>query len=820
MMGSTQDLAKMTCTMISKEWIERILMLLFEKAREQRRKKLRGNREKASEEAVNSPKRTSCQPEEVKSPKTIEDSCAQYQRFAAPWIPEAVHRKLEDAHRRSVRRRSGAGVSTADRGILVQQLLGLRDIIRMVLHGDATLVDTEAPEDCPTRGEPVLLETMNMHQVNNYIIKPITEPYHCSWVEFVSKERQVPHWMISHAWSTYFRFTVAMVLSHSQSRFSDQWAETSYWCCTLANNQHDLSELEETDILSTPFAKVLLSNHCLGTLLLCDPHVTPLRRIWCVFEVHLTARLQAGLAGKAWHLLDVATPVQTGSGKLGMADNETNMHSGDGEQRFGVTLLQDCGNGHFLERSDFLGIYFPLEVAKVGTEVDICLAGATHPEDRNAILSFVATGAAARQEQPPAAHPRYEELNRFVHCVFASAELYRLACERPADLAGIARLLELRANPTRYVRGGNTAIHAAVGADPLTSSGLSNAAELLELLLSAKSDPNVVNSQLCTALDYASKLPQEKRAVLCPVLEHYGAKPFEEVAPQLESNLNTLLESALASGFDSEGRAFGGRTVNETDARLMWPAKQALQVAATNLCLFPHASCRISVQAIYTNNMSSVEVAKSQRRAEKRAQVILKALEAAGCLNPFEVQTSSQSASLTLTVRLTRSNAAPSKSVATPERAEALGSSPSRVDLSGSCWESPGSSACGDPFHLRSKSEAGADSHSSCVISRGSAQHRRALSFTPQRSSLARPASAVDLLPSSIRIATRPRSMTDFRIAPRRSLLADSPSQMFSRSELASRGSVSPSSPSLHLETDRKLVQRGRLRTQSVGSRR
>merc|ERR1712048_1094663 len=112
------------------------------------------------------------------------------------------------------------------------------------------------------------------------------------------------------------------------------------------------------------FAQVLLNPCCLGTLLLCDPDVTPLKRIWCVFEVHITAKLQAmELERKAWHLMDVAVPVLGGEAEK--------------QAPFRVTLLQDAGRGNFVERSDAPGIYFPLEVAHVGTEVDIRKATAS-----------------------------------------------------------------------------------------------------------------------------------------------------------------------------------------------------------------------------------------------------------------------------------------------------------------------------------------------------------------------------------------------------------------------------------------------------------
>jgi len=372
-----------------------------------------------------------------------------------PWLPPEIIKDLVDAYHGNNRRKTGAFDNTAQRGISLQQLANLRELMQAVLHGQEIL-DTEAPDDSPTKDQPVQWETLSMYQVNDYFTKAMTKPFKCSWVEFIAKDRQPPQWMISHAWSTPFPYTVAMVSLHAKERNVDQSQSLTYWCCTFANNQHDLCELDEADIMVTPFARVLLSHQCLGTLLLCDPEVKPLKRVWCVFETHITQQLQSRtclLANKGWHLLDVAAPVLSESSS---------------RDPFKVTLLQDAGNGNFLERSDTAGTYFPLEVARVGTEVDIYKAEASEVKDRNSILNYVATQTCSR-ETPPETHPNYQNLNLFIHRTFASAELYRLACERPANLEGIRRLLELQGDPTRFIRNGNTAIHAAVGADPLTS---------------------------------------------------------------------------------------------------------------------------------------------------------------------------------------------------------------------------------------------------------------------------------------------------------------------------------------------------------------
>ena len=54
----------------------------------------------------------------------------------------------------------------------------------------------------------------------------------------MATEEQPPTWFVSHAWSTPFTQTCAMLNFHMKSH--DLAASTPYWVCTFANNQHQL----------------------------------------------------------------------------------------------------------------------------------------------------------------------------------------------------------------------------------------------------------------------------------------------------------------------------------------------------------------------------------------------------------------------------------------------------------------------------------------------------------------------------------------------------------------------------------------------------
>eukprot|EP00927_Polykrikos_kofoidii_P034214 TRINITY_DN29049_c0_g1_i2.p1 TRINITY_DN29049_c0_g1~~TRINITY_DN29049_c0_g1_i2.p1 ORF type:complete len:888 (-),score=108.73 TRINITY_DN29049_c0_g1_i2:50-2713(-) len=498
--------------------------------------------------------------------------------------------------------------NTASRGLSLGQFLDLGKTIKDAVEKGAVK-------------QVVDWETMNMYEVSELFVKPITKAAACSYVEFVARGSQAPQWMVSHAWSTAFARTLQMLSLHSRARYGSNPMETMYWCCTMANNQHDLSELNDEDIMRSPFARVLTAPDCVGTVLLCDWLVTPLKRVWCVFEMHLSEALRSGRlqVEKPTHFLDVAATIPN-------AANDAV-----------AVMLQDALDGNWHDLAEAPGTFFPLEVARVGTQVDIAQAQASVTRDKNSILNYVVSQRASPTD-PPVKHEKYDMLNLFIRSIFASAELYRLASERPNHcLESMARLLEMRADPNKFVRDGNTALFAAVGVDPKnpTPAGDDILRPMLELLLKAQADPNCVNSQALTPLDCARALPGETQ----DLLRKHGAQYFTEVASVHENNVNAQIYRIMRSGFTSESDAFGGSGGGGTGAKLLRGAEQALQGVAAVLKRFPTARCTIEV------------LATRMDRLRKRGSSVEASLRSAGCTNQMFVQSVNRGALVCIKVR-------------------------------------------------------------------------------------------------------------------------------------------------------------------------
>lgn len=66
------------------------------------------------------------------------------------------------------------------------------------------------------------------------------------------------------------------------------------WICTFAVNQHDIFLPPDLDLEETPFYCALKSlHHSRGRVTMClDTHISALRRIWCIFEVSVAAKLR------------------------------------------------------------------------------------------------------------------------------------------------------------------------------------------------------------------------------------------------------------------------------------------------------------------------------------------------------------------------------------------------------------------------------------------------------------------------------------------------------------------------------------------------
>jgi len=77
---------------------------------------------------------------------------------------------------------------------------------------------------------------------------------------------------------------------------------------------------------------------------------------------------------------------------------------------------------------------------------------------------------------------------------------------------------------------------------------------MLRLLLSARANPNAVNSQLTTVLDSAVRLSQAQK----DLLQSHGARGFREIAESVEQNVNASLQLRVHRGFGTDAQAFGG----------------------------------------------------------------------------------------------------------------------------------------------------------------------------------------------------------------------------------------------------------------------
>ena len=127
--------------------------------------------------------------------------------------------------------RRGATIEdTALRGITSEQLANLEAVIKDVL-GKVEIVETD--ERSPLYGKRLTWENVDMYSVCKYFVKPLTEPHQCSFVDLVATaEAQPPKWFVSHAWSTPFSQTVAMLEFQRRSRGLPP--TTPYWICTFA----------------------------------------------------------------------------------------------------------------------------------------------------------------------------------------------------------------------------------------------------------------------------------------------------------------------------------------------------------------------------------------------------------------------------------------------------------------------------------------------------------------------------------------------------------------------------------------------------------
>ena len=176
---------------------------------------------------------------------------------------------------------------TAKRGITLEQLRGVADEIMRRCIAEGWNGEFELPDG--TRETRTLTpSTTNLYHLAANFIKPMTASRRCSYVEIVAHTAQIPTWFVSHWWGEPVLKFLACIERHAADH--DLPADTPYWVCAYANNQHKLEKDVTTNPVESSFARAieLAEGRVLSVL---DDAGMVFTRVWCCFELVLCREL-------------------------------------------------------------------------------------------------------------------------------------------------------------------------------------------------------------------------------------------------------------------------------------------------------------------------------------------------------------------------------------------------------------------------------------------------------------------------------------------------------------------------------------------------
>eukprot|EP00927_Polykrikos_kofoidii_P065593 TRINITY_DN61332_c0_g1_i1.p1 TRINITY_DN61332_c0_g1~~TRINITY_DN61332_c0_g1_i1.p1 ORF type:complete len:849 (+),score=135.50 TRINITY_DN61332_c0_g1_i1:41-2548(+) len=222
---------------------------------------------------------------------------------------------------------------------------------------------------------------------------------HCSFVELLASKPQRPRLFTSHWWGEPCVDFIACVEQHSALHGFN--ADTPYWVCAYANDQHELSTALGTDPRDSSFFRAISDESCHGVLLILNralsddiPPGVPFTRIWCAFEqfIALTSEHAAKLT------FDIGTCDKDGPKLL--------LHGLTSHEMKDENWVPGRGYATKRTREDA----FPLEVLKTGLTVELQKAQASNPDDRRRILSLISKQKNL-DDEPPLDHVEYHRVN-------------------------------------------------------------------------------------------------------------------------------------------------------------------------------------------------------------------------------------------------------------------------------------------------------------------------------------------------------------------------------------------------------------------------
>ena len=84
------------------------------------------------------------------------------------------------------------------------------------------------------RGQLITKQTIDMYQICDHLVKPISAPFKSSWVEVLATTGpQFGIYFLSHAWANPFTETIEMLDYHAEVK--GLTSATTYWFCVFAN---------------------------------------------------------------------------------------------------------------------------------------------------------------------------------------------------------------------------------------------------------------------------------------------------------------------------------------------------------------------------------------------------------------------------------------------------------------------------------------------------------------------------------------------------------------------------------------------------------
>lgn len=311
-----------------------------------------------------------------------------------------------------------------NRAISLRQLRQILDYIYLQADAVGCLPSwMERDEESPFHGQKLKVATINLYQVVEWVVKPLTKQHQCSMVEILATEPQTPRWFVSHAWAEPVVEFVAAVEEHAKVRALDD--DTLYWICAYSNNQHSIiQDISENNPKDTSFYRAM--QHSQGMLLCLDSAGTPFNRIWCCFEQAMIVE-DSSLEQRQRMLLDIATVGSNGKAVVITDGREAVAADTQEGPQFALEFKRDRESG------------FPLDLLEQGYEIDIFAAQAAREDDRQRILSCIAGKTLDLDgEDLHLADPAFTRVNKVLRGIFAEA-----AARKAADAGRIESVINV-----------------------------------------------------------------------------------------------------------------------------------------------------------------------------------------------------------------------------------------------------------------------------------------------------------------------------------------------------------------------------------------